>query len=189
MTILVHLTRYLTYFFISAWARHEPPSPAGEMPTNTIHTFLGTGNIVHQNESQQHLGINVGSNLSASSQTSSIRGGRREASDVASMTSSAPDQMSEPQQGQGTWWPFSLPSVPIPLRRNSFQQGQGSSLTSPFQSLFAQTQRLIPVRAPDDKLEGPEAGQPNGSAGGAITSGDDEETPKPKSVKDRPRVQ
>lgn len=189
VTVVVHFTGYLTCFFISAWARHEPPSPDRELPANPIHPFLGTGNIVHQNESQQHLSINPGSNISASSQTSSFRGERP--SDVASMTSSAPDQMSEPQQGQATWWPFSLPSVPIPLRKNSGQQGQGSSLTSPFQSLFAQTQWLIPTRAPEEKSEGLETGQPNGSAGGAVTGGDDEEAARarPKPVKDRPRVQ
>jgi hypothetical protein len=102
------------------------------------------------------------------------------------MASSAPDQLSEAQrEGQTAWWPFSLPlpPLPIPLRKNSGQQGQGSSLTSPFQSLFSQTQWSSGKGAEKDDAE-PEA---DGSAGAGITGGDDNTEARPK--KDRPRVQ
>jgi hypothetical protein len=96
------------------------------------------------------------------------------------MASSAPDQLSEAQrEGHPGWWPFSLPLPPlhIPLRKNSAQQGQGSSLTSPFQSLFSQTQWSSGKRAEKDDTD-PEA---DGSAGG-----DDGAEGRPK--KERPRV-
>lgn len=73
------------------------------------------------------------------------------------MTSSAPDQLAEQQRmEQGGWWPFSipipLPQLPIPLRKNSTEQRQGgSSLISPFQSLFSQTQWLSQDKNADNE--------------------------------------
>jgi hypothetical protein len=102
------------------------------------------------------------------------------------MASSAPDQLSEAQrEGQTAWWPFSLPlpPLPIPLRKNSGQQGQGSSLTSPFQSLFSQTQWSSGKGAEKDDAD-PEV---EASAGAGITESDDSAEARPK--KDRPRVQ
>jgi hypothetical protein len=95
--------------------------------------------------------------------------------------------MSEPnREGQPGWWPFSLPlpPLPIPLRKNS-QTGQGSTLTSPFQSLFSQTQWIYSGRQTQEPADGPPKNAEDSSPG--------EESPqKPRLLtkdKDRPRVQ
>lgn len=175
------------------WAKHEPPSPDGELPSNPVTHFLGAANVVHPNDSQHLLSPTSGNpHRDGSSITSSQRGQRQGNSDVASMTSSAPDQMAElNREGQQGWWPFSLPlpPLPLPLRKNS-QQGQASSLTSPFQALFSQPW-LNSSKSSDERMENGDAagpsGQADGSAGGGATGGDEENASKPK--KDRPRVQ
>lgn len=110
-------------------------------------------------------------------------------SDVASMTSSAPDQLSEQQQAQVGWWPFTIPALPIPLRKNSGQPGPGSSLTSPFQSLFSQPQ-WMPVKGQEEKGDATDNLTAQGSAGGGVATGDEEDNAKLRSAtRDRPRVQ
>ena len=98
--------------------------------------------------------------------------------------------MSEQQrEGQPGWWPFSvpLPALPIPLRKNSNQAGQGSSITSPFSSLFSQSQWISSGKGADKEDAEAEA---EGSAGAGITGGGDEgPEARPKGTKDRPRVQ
>lgn len=97
--------------------------------------------------------------------------------------------MSEQERdGQPTWWPFSVPlALPIPLRKNSAQAGQGSSITSPFSSLFSQSQ-WIPSGKSVDK--GDAEVDAEGSAGAGITGGsEDAADGRPKGTKDRPRVQ
>ncbi|PVG04589.1 hypothetical protein CPB86DRAFT_771277 [Serendipita vermifera] len=98
--------------------------------------------------------------------------------------------MSEPnREGQPGWWPFSLPlpPLPIPLRKNS-QLGQGSTLTSPFQSLFSQTQWITTSKQTQES-DGLSKNGEDGAAGG---SGEEGGTSRPRVLtkeKDRPRVQ
>ncbi|KAG8835601.1 hypothetical protein FRC17_002193 [Serendipita sp. 399] len=186
------------------WARHEPPSPDGELPiTNPVHHFLGTGNVVMPGDSQPYLSPNPPNDTGSphrdeSSRTSSFRG-RQGASDVASMASSAPDQLSEQNRdGQAGWWPFPLTSIPNAIRKNLSTQGPAASLTSPFQSLFSQPW-LGTGKEPSEKVEGAGAAQSSrdsinssARATATVTGGVDSEESPPRSKvlgKDKPRVQ